>query len=169
MENKKVLILGAKGFSKVDCYDWEDEGFPNIPDYDVVILNVVSMTSNLKEKYVQSHIKDGLRILLNSKGTLVAIGAPEEKILYNESNYEWCPIPLGIINECGTSFVYKDDTFKEYFLNVKQYPYCFELESPSEKISESEVLKYIISSSVKTRYHMYLAGIINYHICNLYY
>ena len=34
------------------------------------------------------------------------------------------------------------DTFKEYFLNVKKYPYCFELESSSEE------LRYFISSSV---------------------
>jgi len=45
MGNKKILILGAKGFTKAYCYDWSDNEITkiNIPDYDVAIINVVSL------------------------------------------------------------------------------------------------------------------------------
>ena len=157
MENKRILILGAKGFSKVDCYDWNERNFPNIPDYDIVIINVLSLTRDLEERFVQSDIKYSLYDLLDSKGILIAIGSPKKLItLYKESNYSWCPAPLKIINESGTSFEFEDATFKDYFKNVKKYPYCFEIADDSEDI------KYFIYNSVKNRYGKYLACKIKY-------
>ena len=157
MGKKKILILGAKGFSKVDCYDWNERNFPNIPDYDIVIINVLSLTRDLDERFVQSDIKDGLCDLLDSKGILFAIGSPRERITpFSEFNYSWCPVPIEIINKSGTSFKFEDATFKDYFKNVKKYPYCFEIADDSEDI------KYFSYNSVKNRYGKYLACKIKY-------
>ena len=53
MGERKVLIIGAKGFPKVHCYDWDDDELPNIPDYDVVIINVASLTQNIEARFIQ--------------------------------------------------------------------------------------------------------------------
>ncbi|MFQ6119387.1 MAG: hypothetical protein ACE5KE_05820 [Methanosarcinales archaeon] len=162
MRKKKILILGAKGFSKVDCYYWDDE-LPNIPDYDIVIINVVSLTDKLSKRGIQKEIKEGLIELLDSKGTLVAIGCPKKDLIFSEiknryknrfieDNYSWCPFQLKIINKPGTSFEFEDETFREYFKNVKRWTYCFEI------TSDSSNLAFPINNAVKNRYGKYLAG-----------
>ena len=80
MGNKKILILGAKGFTKVHCHDWDDENLPNIPDYNNVIINVVSLTKKIPtESPIQSDIRKGVDALLDTNGTLIAIGCPAQR------------------------------------------------------------------------------------------
>jgi hypothetical protein len=172
MDNKKILVLGAKGFPKVQCFDWDDKIVPNIPDYDIVIINVVSLTKSEIEDSIQREIRNGVKTLLNTRGTLVAIGCPQQKIrAYTNTfqgkkpveqwNYLWCPIPLDITNETGTSFIFEDDVLKGYFRYVKKWTYCFDVPPVYTKIEGVDIpLK--ASHAVKNRYDKYLACNINH-------
>jgi len=140
MREKKILIIGAKDFHFVSCYDWGGGDLPNIPDYDVVILNVVSLTENLSS--INFNILDDINLallkLLDSKGALYAVACPLKRVLAlktlrlplkeetkeNKSeidNYQWSPIPLEINNEEGDTVEIKDESFKDYFQHVKKW------------------------------------------------
>lgn len=173
MGNKKILIIGAKDFPKASCYDWGEKELNNIniPDYDVAIVNLVSLPNNILEFHLQEKINEGIETLLDTGGSLVAIGCPETNIkvctiaypskrVTSQSNYMWCPIPIKIKNESGTSFKFEDETFKEYFKNVKKWKYCFNI--PSHYRDENVGLG--ISHFVRNRYGKYLGGVINYFI-----
>jgi len=164
MGNKKILILGAKDFPRIHCYYWNDKIFPNIPDFDFVIMNVVSLSNSVIEESIQAKIIEGLKTLLTSGGNLIAIGCPEKMIetfkIYQgkryknwQNNYLWCPIPIKIINESGTSFVFKDDTFREYFKFVKKWTYCFDV--PDMYDTDTIIGE---NNLVTNRYGKYLAG-----------
>lgn len=163
MENKNILILGAKDFPKIHCYYWNDKKFPNIPDFAFVILNVVSLSNSVIEKSIQEKINNGLKELLISGGDLVAIGCPKKNIetfkIYQgkrykdyQNNYLWCPLPVEIVNESGTSFVFEDRAFEDYFKKVKKWTYYFDVGS-----SYKDAIV-CVDNFVKNRYGKYLAG-----------
>lgn len=163
MENKNILILGAKDFAKIHCYYWNDKIFPNIPDFAFVILNMVSLSNSVIEESIQAKINKGLETLLKSGGNLVAIGCPEKSIetfkIYQgkrykdyQNNYLWCPLPVKIVNESGTSFVFEDRAFEDYFKKVKKWTYYFDV---GESYEDAIVG---VNSLVKNRYGKYLAG-----------
>lgn len=157
MKGQRILILGGKDFSGVDCQDWVDLRLPDIADYHVVIVNVVSMTKNLRERFFQGEIKFHLLELLNTGGTLFAIGCPRKLITpFHESNYAWCPIPLEITNLSGANFYFEDSTFKDYFRNVRQFLYYFD--KPNNLKDGNYSYEYSIQHSVKNRHGKYLAG-----------
>jgi hypothetical protein len=157
MEDKRVLILGAKGFSKLNCYDWNEASIPNIPDYDIVFISVQSLTNNLKQRFVQNQLKKDLLELLETNGILVALGCEQDLITsFKESNYSWCPIPIVITNKSGTYIAHEDSTFKEYFENVKKYSYYFEI--PKNSLDGEYLYEYIVTNSVKNRHGKYIAA-----------
>ena len=142
MRKKKILILGAKGFPSVTCYDWGDEDLPNIADYDVVIINVVSLTEKLHSfnSNALNNISSSLLKLLDSKGTLYAIACllitkeitipkfnsqgnlnEEKTVLEMINNYMWSPIPLEVNNEKGDTIEIKYEQFKDYFKHLKEW------------------------------------------------
>ena len=142
MRKKKIIILGAKGFHSVACHDWGENDLPNIADYDIVIVNVVSLTKNLSCLNIANleRIKSELIKLLISNGTIYAVSCPfktEEIIIYKFdnkgniieeqtvrniiNNYMWSPITLNIINEKGNTIEVKDASFEDYFKNVKEW------------------------------------------------
>jgi len=157
MREKKILILGAKDFHFVSCYDWGDKDLPNIniPDYDIVIVNVVSLTKNLSFINVGTleNIKSELIKLLVSNGELYAIACPIKKepkqktkwtqIDTNKSraehterlfidNYMWSPIPLNIINKKGDTInEIEDELFKDYFKNFKEWSFVIKIKATS--------------------------------------
>jgi len=159
--DKKILIIGARDFPKVDCFRWDEENLPNIADYDIVILNVVSLLNYKARASTQPKVKNGLEILLNSGGCLIAIGCPlkdvevrtfpfGDKDIGSQSNYAWCPFQIGIKNESGDTVEFQDDTFKEYFKYVKKWTYFFDLRDSNLSID----------NSVNNRYGKLLAGTI---------
>lgn len=161
MGDRRVLILGAKGFAKIDCYDWNEVSIPNIPDYDIVFISVQSLTNNLKTRLVQDQLRKDLLELLETNGILVALGCQEESIIsFKESNYSWCPIPLAITNKSGTYFDYGDSTLEEYFENVKKYSYYFEI--PKDFLDGEYLYEYIVTNSVKNRHGKYIAAKIKF-------
>ena len=144
MREKKILILGAKDFPSVACYDWGEGDLPNIADHDVVIINVISLTENLSIinfnilDNILNNIKSALLKFLDSKGTLYAMACPLKRVLAlktlrlplkeetkeNKSeidNYQWSPIPLEVKNEEGDTVEIKDKSFEDYFKYVKKW------------------------------------------------
>ena len=127
MENKKILIIGAEGFSGIACLNWARKELEklNIADYDVVIINLETLGNENLHRGTQKLIKAGLEKVLETQGTVVALGTQKRTVntyfehagrrLEAQNNYDWCPIPLEIKNDSGTSIEFKDDLFKEYF------------------------------------------------------
>lgn len=161
MNGKKILVIGIDNISGVDCIGWDMEEPPNIPDYDNVILNVVSMSNYEVRAQTQKKIKSSLEILLNSKGSLVAIGCPRKNInvrnfpygendVVDQFNYQWLPFEIGIYNESGDTTIFDGDLLKEYFRYVKSCNYFFRL--GDDKLN--------VYDWVKNRYGELLAGTI---------
>lgn len=163
MRKKKILILGAKDFPSIKCYDWGEKDLPNISDHDVVILNVVSLTKNFYyfDSSTLKSIKSSLLKLLDSKGTIYAIACPfktreitihksdnQGKLIEGRTfkeiinNYMWSPIPLEIINEeppGDTIDKIEDEIFKDYFKHVKEWHFTIK---PAIKIAPKEAFDY---------------------------
>ena len=72
-----------------------------------------------------------------------------------QSNYSWCPIPLRIKNEAGTTLKFKDETFQEYFEKVEKWSYCFDIPDYYEKDIPLDIKHFVVN-----RYNKYLGGMI---------
>lgn len=162
MSGKKILVIGIDNISGVDCIGWDIEDPPNIPDYEIVILNAVSMSNYALRIQTQQKIGAGLRILLNSQGSLVAIGCPQNNIkvktfpygennVIDQPNNIWFPFEVGINNESGDTIKFDNDIYKEYFQYVKKWNYYFTLGGDKLRVVDC----------VKNRYDKLLAGTIS--------
>jgi len=102
---RKVLVLGALGFSGIDCRMWSERNLPNIADFDIVLVNGPSLTPLLRraeqiratssdkdapwdrlDRLMDRNlgtVKDRLRALLASGGIIFAI-VPKRELFHLE-------------------------------------------------------------------------------------
>ena len=131
---ERLLLIGCSAFAGIDCISWNSDSIPNIPDYDIVIMSVPHLTSNiLADK--QGHFFDGMKQalvkFLHSKGKLIVLATSYFKVrresLYPEyvSNFDWCPILFGLPNEAGSSIINKFDMYSSYLKKLKTWSFYF--------------------------------------------
>jgi hypothetical protein len=174
MYNKKYLVIGSVGHQYVDCIEWESQIIPNIVDYDVVIINVRSLTNQYLENVKQEHIEKIqtlLTRLLRSNGSIVILSdfvrIVKTKNFFSGlcTNYSWCPIKIGIIPESGTTIEILDEFFPKYFDKFKKWDYYFSLEGFSQTffstVGEKSNTKYNWLQNVylQNRYGKMLSGL----------
>ena len=125
MQKRKVLVIGSKEHLRADCVDWL-ETFPNIEEYDSIIINMQSLTSQLYTKITSkilkmreqvinimttgreifciiSNITYPLTLPLTSEILVHGIGIvnPTNSAL---NNYDWFPFKIDLNSQkCGTS------------------------------------------------------------------
>jgi len=148
MKAKRIVIVGSEGYSGVANIPWTTKDWPNIADYDNVILDTSTLTSFLvevdrgkmpKEKYAnflrklrtnQEFVRERLLHLLHSGGDIYAICSPKEyrstSVYAGLTNYEWCPFSVRLVEEKGETIELKDVLFKQYFHFVRRWSFCFE-------------------------------------------
>ena len=85
---RKIIIIGTTGYrqqapQRIDCYTWEQViSLPNLRDYDIVILNLLSLNSANADwtKFEQAlDLKVAIDIL-KVDGTIIVIGDPRFNI-----------------------------------------------------------------------------------------
>lgn len=72
----RCLVIGSKGHLHATCVDWKDDPLPVLPDYDVAIINVRSLTQETLAKMPYIRLKDiclALLRLLESKGQVIVL------------------------------------------------------------------------------------------------
>ncbi len=144
---KRVLIVGSDKHTAVKCVQWDAKKFPNVADYDAVIVNPASLAPKMEKAKQQSIkstsnkfpelwdrlrenidiIRNGLLTLLESGGEVYAIICPEERIslewghsFHNQmTNYWWVPLPFEKVPEEGETQSIDDTTFAKYMDLVK--------------------------------------------------
>jgi hypothetical protein len=72
----RCLVIGSKGHLNTKCVDWHDDPLPVLPDYDVAIINVRSLTQEALARVPYIRLKDiclALLRLLESKGQVIVL------------------------------------------------------------------------------------------------
>ncbi|HVO84971.1 MAG TPA: hypothetical protein VMU60_11155 [Syntrophobacteria bacterium] len=72
----RCLVIGSKGHLNAKCVDWQGEPLPVLPDYDVAIINVRSLTQEALTRIPYVRLKEiclALMRLLESKGQVVVL------------------------------------------------------------------------------------------------
>ena len=128
----RYLVIGSTGYGGVESVDWIEGELPNIVDYDLIIIDVPSLTldklvlANLKRFEL---IEKQLISFLFSTGTLIIITnqyvSHKRPNRYPEiiNNYLWCPINIGIKEEEGRSVIKKRNKFMNYLTQLSEWDY----------------------------------------------
>ena len=72
----RCLVIGSKGHLNAKCVDWQDDPLPVLPDYDVAIINVRSLTQEALARVPYVRLKEiclALLRLLESKGEVIVL------------------------------------------------------------------------------------------------
>ncbi|MFX1589950.1 MAG: hypothetical protein ACFFC1_17545 [Promethearchaeota archaeon] len=179
MENNidklKILVIGSKGHRYVDCVEWNNVSYPNIVDYDIVIVNVRSISDDFLKKVSSETINTlqlSLARLVMSKGTLIVlsdfISQVERKSKYPSrcNNYFWTPLVFGFIFESGTTIKMVNDIFTKYHSSFRKWSYYFpqdnfyitrEMENAFDHISNA-LYKLEFKVFYQNRYGQMLSG-----------
>ena len=155
----RILLIGSSAFAGIDSVSWESGTVPNIPDYDIVVVSVPHLTTDLLTKMRSqffNDIKKALVRFLYSDGKLIVLAPPYSRVhrpsSYPEylSNFDWCPISFGLQNEAGSSIVRKRDIYSSYLNKMKAWSFYFTV--PYNCLSD-EVTNFY-GSTHNTRYHI---------------
>lgn len=142
---EKILVIGSKVHSRSTCVNWL-EPFPNIEEFDYVIINMQSLTQELFDKLfdkdsnkllnarkeIKTFFDTGREIfcIINKYITRSHVpGQPKTFAadVYIHHNYDWLFLPIELKSKAGTSIVLKDERFKDYLKNVGKWDYEIEL------------------------------------------
>ena len=157
MNKKKYLVIGSTKHQYVDCFDWNFNELPNLVDYDVIIVNVRSITEDFLINISSDRIKEFRNYLIRfliSNGTLIVLtdflksGKNKERYPISYNNYAWCPISLEIEMESGDTIKIIHNRFPKYFSKFKTWDYHFYISSSS---LSDELTDYFGETSI-TRY-----------------
>ncbi len=181
MPQKKYLVIGSAGHQYVDCVEWKFEPLPNIVDYDIVIVNVRSLTDEFLEN-VSSERIDAFHTLftrfLASNGVLLIISdfkrvvKRPNKYPNSYNNYCWCPVAIGIRPESGTTIKFITRRFRKYFSKFKKWDYYFFIpigflkEGFTRIIGSPNETNYELPSNIliTNRYGKMLSGTISFQV-----
>lgn len=142
---QKILVIGSKGHDGVYCVDWL-EPFPNIEEYDAVIINLQSLTQSVIDKLSKlssgrlSQKRDEIYTLFKTNRETFCIvnerltpdtGGHITKLSEVLGNYDWLFIDpyINIEKRLGTSVTIKNERFEEYLKQVKKWFYEISLKS----------------------------------------
>jgi hypothetical protein len=156
---KRYLVIGSTGYLGVDSVSWDTKTLPNIVDYDTVVIDVRSLDESILQKISYKRLEE-IRIalirLLHSKGTIIVLTdfrhVDDRPTDYPNriDNYDWSPIAIGVSKESGESIVVKEERFRSYLTNLKDWPYYLFI--PQDALS-TELTEYF-GSTYNTKYEI---------------
>ena len=181
--DEKCLVIGSTGYTGIDAVEWDAKDFPNIVDYDVIVVDVRALDENMLSTISNTRLetlRDKLTHLLHSKGRIIVVTdylrqhkRPKQ---YPDSanNYDWCPISIGIAKESGESLVSKRQRFTRYLKHLKNWPYFFFIPNGclsrelTKFFGSTHNTKYAVplSSFVENRYQKTIAGTLHIEVTN---
>jgi len=154
MAKHVILVIGSKDHYRADCVDWL-EPFPNIEEYDSIIINMQSLTQKDYDK-IQSKIKemrDSIRTIIDTGREVFCVinklivpsppprrpGKPFPKGIVAgyvfPTNYDWLPATITLDSQKRGSYIsLRNSKFKNYFELVHKWK--FEISFAMEKVHE---------------------------------
>lgn len=171
-------MIGSTGHQFVDCIEWGTDPLPNIVDYDIIVMNVRSLSDDFLKKVSSQQIEDFRKKLIRflfSSGELIilsdysrSVDRPK-KYPDNYYIYSWCPIEINTVKESGTTIQIDNNRFPKYFSKFKKWNYYFHI--PNECLTRELTdtfgatynTKYELSKTIliKNRYERMLSGTVS--------
>jgi len=137
----KILTIGSKGHNRAYCVDWL-QPFPNIEEYDSIIVNLQSLTQKVYDK-IQTKIREmkvSIDTVFNTNREIFCImsklmipsppprrpGEPHFKAIMPDyvspTNYDWLPTRIEVNSQkMGTSIIIRDHRFDKYFERIDKW------------------------------------------------
>jgi hypothetical protein len=145
----KILVVGSKGHKRAHCVDWL-EPFPNIEEYDSVIINLQSLTQEIFDKIypkISLEMRKEIATLFDTDREVFCIinqymipstapGQGKGYVRPPPTNYDWLPAIVSTnVEKPGTSIALIDKRFEKYLEKVEQWSFILDLykEPPFEK------------------------------------
>ena len=167
----KILVIGSKNHDRAYCVDWL-QPFPNIEEYDSIIINLQSLTQKIFDKVhtkISEEMSEAIHTLLSTerevfcvinqyirptppKTGFKSISAPPP------TNYDWLPTEIEVHNQKrGTSINVSNHRFDSYFQWVDKWK--FELSQPIRTTQEAlRTLVYSIIPIAENKSKKMIAG-----------
>ncbi len=137
-----ILVIGSKGHARARCVDWL-QPYPNVEEFDAVILNMTSYTQAVIDKLVAKgpgpnpvrQLADTLQTLLRTGRNVYAIFVPKvsasplptQKGAFFQpiqNNWDWLPVYPILAAKEGTSLgPLVESDLKPYFDKVGEWRY----------------------------------------------
>jgi hypothetical protein len=164
MTEQKIIVIGSKEHYRADCFNWQDH-FPNIEEYDAIILNLQSLGQETFDKiYLKIYgMRESIKNIWETKREVFCIMKYEmiptptfdlyrlgkgivevnQSIKYN--NYSWLPVGINLYsNKRGTYFDTINKRFEKYLNLVKEWNFVFDLTISTDSTLDS--LYYLLTS-----------------------
>jgi hypothetical protein len=164
----KILVIGAKGHKKAHCVDWM-EPFPNIEEYDSVVIDLQSLGQEAFDKIyakIQFEMKKEIMTLFDTGREAFCIinrqmipsrlpGQVVSPVPYPPTNYAWLPTIVTVNEEKrGTSITIIEKRFEKYLAKVEEWGFILDLyeERPIEKAIKVAATEFygLLGTMVKT-------------------
>lgn len=137
---RKILVIGSRDHNRAECVDWQ-QPFPNIEEYDSVIINLQSLTQEVYDKTQMKirRMNEPITTVFNTDREVFCImnklilpsppprrpGEPRFKAIrlgYVSTNYDWLPMTIEVNSQKkGTSINVHDLRFATYFEFVERW------------------------------------------------
>lgn len=137
----EILVIGSKGHKRAHCIDWLTP-FPNIEEYDSVIINLQSLTQEIFNKIsskISTELKKEIKTLFDTdRETFCVIDqfiipSPpatgfKARSQLPPTNYDWLPVMVGVVAEKpGTSMTLIENRFEKYMETVGEWVFTLDL------------------------------------------
>ena len=136
----KILVIGSKDHGRANCVDWL-QPFPNIEDYDYIILNLQSLTQKVYDKIEAriSRMEESITTIFNTDREIFCImkevihpsptptppGTGKGLVVVDyvrPSNYDWLPATIKTRKRKeGSSIYVANNRFERYFQCVDKW------------------------------------------------
>jgi hypothetical protein len=131
----KILVIGSGDHDRAECVDWL-QPFPNIEEYDSIIINLQSLTQETYDKIQRKicEMKESINIVFDTNREIFCImnkliepspppsrpGEPRFKAIrlgyVSPTNYDWLPMTIEVSSQKkGTSINICNPIFEKYF------------------------------------------------------
>ncbi len=144
-KTRKLLLIGATGYDRskdglrLDCVSWDElSGIANVRDYDVLVLNLLSITTEEARQKVDwekfNRLLDfyAASDILTHEGMIVVLGDPRFSVtkikeLETKPFLEWTGATFVWDNQPGDTVVvddsYDNSEFKDYAKYLRKWNY----------------------------------------------
>lgn len=171
-----ILVIGAKGHKRAHCIDWLGH-FPNIEEYDAVIINLQTLSQSLFDRLQDLdggkllNIQKEIRTIFETGREVFCIinewlqrspipGTPIIAFSYPHNNYDWLFVFPHLEKKSGTSVRVVKERFSEYIKLVSEWHYEISLTTPLsiEPFQRSELENYKLIPIAVNRSNKIIAG-----------
>ena len=143
MAKPTILVIGSKNHNRADCFHWL-QPFPNIEEYDFVIVNLQSLTQDVYDQIHEKilRMKESITTVFNTDREVFCI---MNKCIYPSptplhvlgivtadyvppTNYDWLPVRISVSDrKKGTSIDLHNRRFEWYFECVDKWDSTIEI------------------------------------------